>query len=135
MMEIWPKRWTRQSVWWRLLLVISLASLQCSDKKPPGSGSIAKRLRPTLTFYHIPDCFLCLELKESLKEFERDHSGRLRFHSVDYHQDSSQIAIDRFKLGTHGIVITSAEGDVLWSMPAHDQEPGALAAAITLLTQ
>lgn len=134
-MGIWPKLQTTRVPWGLGLLVLALASLQCSEKDSKDTGAKTRHSRPTLTFYHIPECFLCAELKASLKDLERDHSANLNFRSVDYHKDSSQAAIVRFKLGTHGIVITSAEGDELWSMPAHYQEPGALSAAVTRLTQ
>ena len=118
-----------------MLLALALLNLQGCEKKAGGTVAKKRQLRSTLSFYHIPECFLCAELRESLAELKKIHSRDLIFQTVDYHHDASQRAIERFNLGTHGIVVTSPDGDELWSMQAHYQEPGSLSAAISRLTQ
>lgn len=123
----------------RLLLFtgISIAALTgCKDGGPEGGATqrlakVPELQRPTLSFYHIPDCFLCADLQSVIDAAEKRYRSQMTFRTVDYHLPKSQEAIKRFDLGSHGIVITSAEGVTLWSMRAHDEGKDALAAAIT----
>ncbi len=87
--------------------------------------------RPTLSFYHIPRCFLCDQLSEVIEKSEKRYRSQMNFRTVDYHLSTSQATIKRFELGSHGIVITGAQGEKLWTFPAHQEGKEALAAAIT----
>jgi hypothetical protein len=126
----------------RLPLILSIAAtclvFSCSESEQTGQGEkkgtgIPAIMRPTLSFYHIPKCFLCAEISGALGEMEKEHRSRMNFRTVDYHLPTSQETIRRFLLGSHGIVISDAEGNELWSMAAHHQGIDELKAAVARL--
>lgn len=111
-------------------ILIASTGPGCSEGRET-SSSVPPVMRPTLSFYNIPRCFLCAELEGVLAEQEKVHRTRMHFRTLDYHSPASQQAIRRFQLGSHGIVIHDAQGNQLWSMKAHHQDSDALVNAIT----
>lgn len=103
----------------------------CSEGRETSSPSLPPVMRPTLSFYKIPECFLCAELTDVLVEQEKIQGTKMNFRTVDYHSPASQEAIRRFQLGSHGIVIHDPQGDQLWSLQAHHRDSEALVNAIT----
>ena len=122
------------ATWMALLMTAAFGLIAC-EKRRSGSSSVSKVPRPTLSFYQIPECFLCQQLSQQLAKLERDYSESLIVRTVDYHRDASQTAIARFRLGTHGIVITTHEGDELFTYRAHTQDLSTLYNALEQLTR
>ena len=124
-------------------LIFSIAAmfiLGCSEADQAGGGRktesrIPAAMRPTLSFYHIPKCFLCSQISDVLGELEKDYRAQMNFRTVDYHLPTSQETIRRFMLGSHGIIITDAQGNELWSMAAHHQGTDELTAAIKRIAE
>ncbi len=114
-----------------LLLAFGFAATQCHEgpnlTTPP---AVPPAQRPTLTFYHIPDCFLCADVRAMLTTKEQENRKFMHFRTIDYHLDSSQEMLKRFQIGHHGMVITDPEGDELWSTSAHYQTVGEIEQAI-----
>ncbi len=52
---------------------------------------------------------------------EQVYGDRMVFQVKDYQQGDSPGLIERYGLGRHGMVITDAEGNKLWSEPGHKQ--------------
>ena len=121
-----------------LALAASLA-FNCSDAKRGTSSNSsasdgAAAMRPTLSFYIIPNCFLCADISDALGELEGEYGSKMNFRTVDYHFPASQEILHRFQLGSHGIIITSAEGEALWKMEAHHQGRRELEEAVMRIT-
>ena len=113
----------------------------CSDQvgnAPPNEArepSPSDIYKPTLSFYHIPNCFLCIEMEGTLKELERDYGNAMIFRTVDYHLPGSQERLHKNKLGSHGIIISDAEGKSMWTLSGHSQDHEALVQAVERLAQ
>ena len=124
-----------------LAFVSTALLLGCSDDGSSARGrggserGVPEAQRPTLSFYHIPQCFLCGELSGTLGELERQHGSAMNFRTVDYHLPASQERIHKNQLGSHGVIIADAEGNSLWSMIAHKESKEALTSAVEGITK
>lgn len=110
----------------------------CSEDKTgteqTAASNVPEIYRPTLSFYHIPNCFLCQELSTTLTELEKKHGRFMNFRTVDYHLPASQERIFKAQLGSHGIIVSDPEGAELWKMKAHEESKEDLTAAVKRLT-
>ena len=91
---------------YRCLLPICLCATfiaSCGDKGSPGGAAqglarVPELQRPTLSFYHIPECFLCSELQGVIDSAEKRFRSQMTFRTVDYHLPASQEAIKRLRI-------------------------------------
>ena len=117
--------------------ILSLALVGCADETGKDSANTSKRIpeamRPTLSFYMIPRCFLCQELASTLSEMEKEYGPVMNFRTVDYHLPASQERLQKSQLGSHGIIVSDPHGDELWSLKAHIQGKEELVAAVERL--
>lgn len=51
---------------------------------------------------------------------EKEFEGRVKAQNVDATTPEAKKAIKELGFGTHGLVIRSADGKVLWKQPDHD---------------
>ena len=117
--------------------IVSMALTGCADEGGANSQNSGQRIpevmRPTLSFYKIPNCFLCQELSSSLGELEKEYRSKINFRTVDYHLPASQERLHNSQLGSHGIIISDPQGNELWSLKAHVQGKDELVAAVKRL--
>ncbi len=114
--------------------VLSAFLLGCADEGGMDSSNsnrhVPEIMRPTLSFYQIPRCFLCQELSSTLSELEKEHGPVMNFRTVDYHLPASQERLHKSQVGSHGIIISDPEGQELWHLKAHAQGKDELTAAV-----
>ena len=117
------------------LLVMLLTS--CADEGGTQSQTVPQQvpeaMRPTLSFYRIPNCFLCQDIASTLAELEKDYKQAINFRTVDYHLPASQERIHKSQLGSHGVIISDPQGNKLWSLKAHVEGNDELLAAVKRL--
>lgn len=119
-----------------VFVILALGFAGCGEPENPdaaSSGGVPREDRPNLSFYYIPECFLCLELRNELTALQERFGDRINFGEYDYHLQMSQQGIARFQLGTHGIVIHDNQGNELWTLKAHEEKDGEVARAIEQL--
>lgn len=95
----------------------------CAEETRPLDDDLAAppSERPTLTYYYIPECFLCEEVRPMLADLHAEYGNRIHFRELDYHLFSSQEDLRNYAFGHHGLVITDPEGAVLWSDAEHQK--------------
>ncbi len=122
-----------------ILPLMALLGLFACEKQAPSpestAPSVPETMRPTVSFYHIPKCFLCLEIASSLNELEQLYRRQLNFRTVDYHFAASQEILQRFQLGSHGLLITDPQGGEIWKYKAHEGDHAMIARAIEAVAQ
>ncbi len=73
---------------------------------------------------------LCARVEPMVHGLEKEHGTAMRFVVVDHKAGDSPERIARYELGRHGMVITDAKGEKLWSEPGHEQTRERVEAAI-----
>lgn len=115
----------RNHSFWLFVLVLGLGAC---DQQNASTGAkenqrpLPPEQRLNLSFYAIPECFLCEEWRKELQRLDGEFGAQVNIHEYDYHSLTSQEGIKRFELGTHGIAITTPEGSLLSGLPAHERE-------------
>lgn len=63
----------------------------------------------------------CAKVVPIVDGLEKTYGDRMTFQVKDYQQGDSPQLIKKHGLGKHGMVITDAQGNKLWSEPNHNQ--------------
>ena len=66
---------------------------------------------------------------------EQEFPGIVKAHNVDATTDESKADVAQLGFQNHGLVIRSAEGDVLWKQPDHQVKMEEVRAKLEELTQ
>jgi len=62
---------------------------------------------------------ICARVKPAVSGLEQEFPGKVKAHNVDATAPESREAIQGLGFKSHGIVIRSTDGKVLWKQPDH----------------
>jgi hypothetical protein len=62
---------------------------------------------------------ICAKLKPAVSGFAQEFPGRVRSENVDATTPEGAAAVKELGFKSHGLVIRSADGKVLWKQPDH----------------
>ena len=63
---------------------------------------------------------ICAKLKPAVSGLEKEYAGRVKGQNVDATTAESKKVIQSLGFDSHGLVIRSAEGKVLWKQKDHE---------------
>ena len=66
---------------------------------------------------------------------DQQFPGKLVAHNVDATTPESKRAVEDLGFGNHGLVIRTADGEVLWKQPDHEVDMDAARKALTQLLE
>ena len=72
-----------------------------------------------VTFYYIPGCAYCAQVMSHCRELERDLHGQVVVHNRDASEPEARDEVASLGFETHGLVVRSARGRVLWKQGDH----------------
>lgn len=72
-----------------------------------------------LTHFYLPGCPTCSALAPKVEELAREFPGRVRAHNRDATAPEQAERMRRLGFDSHGMVIESADGAVLWRQADH----------------
>lgn len=67
-----------------------------------------------LTYYHVPDCPVCEDIRVEVGKMPRSFSDRLQTRSVAVEGPEEVEEMTSFGFASHGMVVRSGDGAVLW---------------------
>jgi hypothetical protein len=94
-----------------LIAVVLLLAAGCARKAP------AEPLQ--VTHFYLPGCPVCSALVEKVEALEREFPGRVRAHNLDATAAENEARMQRLGFTSHGMVIESAGGALLWEQADH----------------
>ena len=73
---------------------------------------------------------ICARLKPAVSGLEQAFPGKVTAHNVDASTPEARTAIRELGFKSHGLVIRSTDGKVLWKQPDHTVQMGDVEAAL-----
>jgi hypothetical protein len=95
-----------------LIAVVLLLAAGCARR-----GGPAEPLQ--VTHFYLPGCPVCSALVEKVEALEREFPGRVRAHNLDATAAENEALMQRLGFTSHGLVIESADGALLWEQADH----------------
>ena len=70
-----------------------------------------------------------------MSDLDRQFPGKLVAQNVDATTPDSKRAVEELEFGNHGLVIRTADGEVLWKQPDHEVDMDAARKALNQLLE